>query len=302
MDTFHKENLVTTPESQMDRLAAEKAARETLPEDVRMDYELLEHYLPMLFANEHKMERYIAQHGLKMISENDYTAEYLPYHTRDNAWLSKYFASLTAKYNEPIDFQHISKYVAESAMFDGYRSIYEQDLIRAEIKHQMKTVEQDHAGLTMELDDFFRHTILDHMSCFGLDQHTVETVLESNAGIWRRPAMIKTFEQQFYPQHDMVIFNTQKSPDEWKNLIAFKQVHQDAWLRYREYAYYQQHKDIIDELGLANENMTMKPRMVAKLLQRLEKYNQICADKLAVIQPTVNEPNVSQQTTATLSR
>lgn len=48
--------------------------------------------------------------------------------------------------------------------------------------------------------------------------------------------------------------------------------HKDAWLRLREYLYYQEHSSIIDELGKATKIMKISPEKAQLLAQRNFQY------------------------------
>ena len=288
---FHAADLAN--QGQLERVIAEAAGNQ-LPEDLQHDFQMLSHHLPAFFPNEHAIEHMIAKTGLQRKFTEAYTVDLLPSHTRDQDWLSHYLAQGMAEKFEPIAFEHVQKYVAESAVFEGCRDFYERDLVKAQIKYQsqllpqdlMTTLSDDFRAREMgQYEEFFRRRIVDDLTFVGLDPHVVEVGLETNAQLWRKNAMVQAFESLYYPHDTMALINLHQSEAQCQNLAEFKQVHMALWLRHREYAYYQNHQAVIDELGLATNNMLMKPKVAAKMAQKLQKYDQIYQNKLAALCP-----------------
>lgn len=215
-----------------------------------------------------------------------YTAEYLPLHTRDNAWLTRY-AYQVASERDPqvkLKWKYVENYVAESPAFDIMRNEYEQRVLRAQIPYMLNKptpnglmdencCPHNYNGLP-NFDRFFRNEVIRCMARFGMDEHNVEIALERSADLWREQSMIQSFENVYYPL--TVLTDIHKSIDPWwRRLDKLKQAHQSVWLKVREYEYYQDHHEVIDELGLATENMQLKPSEVEKAKKKLIKFERI---------------------------
>lgn len=252
------------------------------------DENIISHHLSKMFPIDFKvkatLEQFVDQ--TREAQPNDiYTSDYLPFHTRDNAWLVEYATNVVNE-NEPdscIKPSSMKKFVSSAPAFNAVRCGYEQSLVRVQIPYLLNATRPNALlgkhrcpadfDYRTDYDQFFRDEVVKSFSDFGLDQHLVETVVEENAAVWRRPTMLKAFENRYYSDRTMNYLD----PNDFsaKRLMKLKTVHQNLWLQRREYEYYQDHRAIIDELGLATANMKMKPRAVRKLTEQLEKCERI---------------------------
>jgi len=152
--------------------------------------------------------------------QNDYKRQYLPFHTRDEAWLAKYVEEIfycvrTRKMIEKIhqrsfnigfkkiSAQDIQSYIAKSPKFATRRDDYEQNVVKKYInafsnfeqddfyypaKHKRKFWRegQDFYHDDVALDAIgFRQHIIAAMDFLGINNHNTKVTLELNAKSWR---------------------------------------------------------------------------------------------------------------------
>ena len=278
------------------KVGAYYAARE----DQMADEKLLYDNLAKMFPDQKDVEYVVARLKYQSPKErpnNIYTEDYLPYHTRDNNWLARYAAKVVsaAEPQARLHGKYVENFVAESSAFDIMRREYEQRLVRAQIPYMLEKPTPN--GLmdinccphnyndVPNYDNFFRNEVIRCLSRFGIDDHSLEIALERNADLWRKQTMIQSFENVYYPLTVLTDIHKTILPW-WRRVDKLKQAHQVVWLKVREYEYYQEHHDIIDELGLATENMLMKPNEVTKLRKNLVRFEHM-RDKMFEGDPTI---------------
>ena len=237
-----------------------------------MDYSKICEHLGYIFPKSNQIiamldkDRY--QSKCKKI-DDVYIADYLPFFLNDQTWLTNYVVQLIEK-AEPdykIKAKHVENFISKSSAFASVRSYYEVDLIEANIRYlydSFKNIKD-----LRNIDELFRDEVLRFMNHVDIDPHTIEANLEKKADLWREQMMLKAFENK-YAMHDVAI---SKHSDLWKKYFEnFKQAHKKVWMKQREYAYYQNHKDIIDELGLATKNMKINQSHAKILNYKLDKF------------------------------
>lgn len=270
------------------------------------DFERLYQYLPVLFPNADAVERLVNTLKYRDYAkyEEIFTNEYLPFHTRDEEWLLTYAVSVITDDPQmtPMHFKHIDQYVAHSKNFAQARDTYEQDLMHAQMAYLAQKPIPN--GLTrnlpyrlesVDIDEDFRRDFIDAFHRYGIPRHNIEVALETGAARWRPQLMQRTFESQYYP-HDALLAPDQDTSPWHKKLANLKPKHQAAWLKHREYAYYQEHKDIIDEVGTATPIMKLKPNSEAayQLLNKKLLYDQAYREIMDQIQQTAPEHEVTR--------
>ena len=263
------------------------------------------------------------------------TMQDLPYHTRDNAWLAQYVTYAIGQLREfnrdpenvtnrfakrllpyqggataptaVVPLPNIAAYVATAPSFDKYRCRYEQALTKEYINCLtlgLQPAEATHAGIQNkhDYDQFFRCRVVQAMVDVGIDRHSIEVSLETNAELWRDQAMVRAFKNTYHAELDqpnLCRFLIDQHPELFQSLIQWREIrakHQKLWLKHREYAYYQKHHAIIDELGLATPNMLLTPDQAKRLGQNLRhmdrlhqkmraKFQQAAATKVTLGQP-----------------
>ncbi len=106
----------------------------------------------------------------------------------------------------------------------------------------------------------FRKSFIDTMNeKFGIDEKLTEISLEKKSELWRPQVMLDTYKKVV----------EQKG---LRNYVADK--YKEALLKKFEYEYYQDNKKIIDELGVATNNMKLNIKQAERLNATIEKYEQ----------------------------
>ena len=178
-----------------------------------------------------------------------------------------------------ISLNHIQKFIESDPEFNAMLNAYKADLVRAQIKFMMNSRRPNglllcpqfskakndyvikpvyHPVFTRQernTDYKFRHGVIWAMEKLGIDPHTAEVALEKNAALWRE----QTMTDAYYNEYELVPSHTKKNLDvvTWCKIHDEREKNKAAWLRQREYQYYQDYKSIIDELNLATPNMKM---------------------------------------------
>lgn len=274
---FHKKDLTADPARQ-ERVFA-----------------FLERHLRNMFPSADAVQQWIKNVKHEAYRPNNiYTAEFLPFHTRDNLWLAKYTVQSVQPENTNIKFADVKAFVANSTAFDTARNQYELDLVKAQIQFLMDPKHMPN-GLMMlaSLEDqrewsrerknkdtceCFRGDVVRAMRALGLNQHTTEVGLEINADLWRRQNMESTFQWHY---ESIAAWH----PTELRHLLAEHHMtrteldqmgaqYREIWLKLREYQYYYDHKAIIDELGTATDNMKMSTDEACQLAVQAAHWHQ----------------------------
>ncbi len=256
---------------------------------MRADFLALNQILPSVFPTNPKTWHNEVFFELDEVNKALLIRDNLPHHTRDNAWLARYMQHILADYhnNQDVDLRNAEMFVSTSLDFDKYRCQYEQSLIKTRIQ-ELWDGSRSEAPIPVSYaagrfdhdvnyDKIFRQTVLNDMTNLGIDQHSVEVGLETNAKLWREGAMHHTFKNRYYPNA------TEMSIGDFLR----RGKHEDAWVKLREYQYYQEHKAVIDEVGCATNAMLITPYQVGVLTQINEKYHQKRQAVLAKNKPTV---------------
>lgn len=257
LDLFHKGHVKDVPKKTV---------------KMRADFMALNQILPGVFPTNPKSwsNEYVDEDLTLLIADN------LPHHTRDNAWLARYLQHLATEYhhNQDLALKNAEMFVATSLDFDKYRCQYEQNLVKTRIQElwddsrsALSLLSHDRAGRfdhNVNYDKMFRQTVVNDMTAVGIDPHSVEVGLETNANLWREGAMLQTFKNRYYPIESEMTLGS----------FLRRGKHEDAWLKLREYEYYQDHKAVVDEVGSTTNAMMITPYQVGVLTQINEKFHQ----------------------------
>ena len=253
--------------------------------------DILANMMPDIFPNEHEIQmmlRRLEYQDQATRPNKIYTAEYLPFHIRDNKWLTQYVHEVVSQKRLRciIGLKDIQDYVENSGVFYSSRDQYEENLIKAQIQYMLtkpvpnglmvsqRAPYQHH--YMADYDKFFRKQLVKALSQTGINKYKIEAGIERNAHLWRQQVMTQTFENLYYPHpYPELIEKHQEFDTWWGRLAQMKKEHQAAWLKYRELDYYAQHKAIIDRTGTATENMKMTGSDASQLLNEVKQYNTI---------------------------
>ena len=224
-------------------------------------------------------------HKTEARQNDDYTAENLPFHLQDAEWMVKYVISVVENYQPKFKLkpEHVEDYILNSPAFATMRNYFENDLVKAEINHLHEVMDQkalfdkSKDKICHDIEDYdlyFRKQISSIMSIFAIDSKVSESNIEKNADLWREKVMLQTFENKYNP-YEMTIMT--RNNLWYKYYKKFKAAHRKVWMKNREYEYYLEHKDLIDELGLATKNMKISDRKAEAIQNQLDKFeNKYC--------------------------
>ncbi len=136
--------------------------------------------------------------------------------------------------------------LGESAYFDVV-----SDLLENSVKNDKKN------DSSVPFYQLFRESFISIMNeKFGIDEKLTEISLEKNSQLWRPCVMFETY-QKTVAQKGLPY----SVPDKYKETL----------LKMFEYEYYQDNKKIIDELGVATDNMKLNAKQVGRLNAMIEK-------------------------------
>ncbi|MBQ8614976.1 MAG: hypothetical protein IJ415_00175 [Clostridia bacterium] len=196
----------------------------------------------------------------------------LPCHLRDNDWLSKL---LHRKLNDKgiyIPKHTIKKFMDSSETFANLRHKHELRIVKWQINwinnggsNWLAPEGTDEFSLLFseDVDKIIRGGVVKTLRAIGMDGEVIEEGLEKYADIWRPSAMSKGFGHKYEPIVFMV--GTPGKADE---------DHKQNWIADREYRYYQEHKNSVDNYGIKTPAMQMTAEEHAKLATILEKQNE----------------------------
>lgn len=292
--------------------------------DVVQAHTVLFPYLATMFPDQAAVAELVAapqyRKHKKMRAVHPHTAEYLPFHLDDYQWLAKYAIRVLRRHkiHDKLDKDAVVDFFRVSPVFAKYRDDYAQNLTKAQVQYlltqnapnRFTTPHFSPARTRADYyyDQLFRFEVVDSMTRLGIDEHTVETALETDAAKWRKPVMARTFENRYqdnpfidevrnadptqvitYTGHAVFPGSTQELraayPVLWNNLDLVKQDHRQTWLAYREYEYYQAHQTVIDELGTATANMDLTPTEAVALQHKVNQYHLLHQDIHRAISP-----------------
>ena len=233
---------------------------------------------------------------------NTFAKQFLPYRNLDGK------TDLTTPDNTQPNVKplpNIVQYVAAGPNFDKYRCRYEQTLVQQYINclsRGMHPAKETYAGLQgiNDYDQFFRCRVVQAMVDLGIDRHSIEISLEINADMWRNQAMHQAFKNIYHAELDETNLCTlliNQNPQLFSALIQWREIrakHRRLWLKKREWAYYQKHQAIIDELGLATPNMLLNPEQVKRLDQNIRYCDRLHQKMRAKFQQAAQSITIGQ--------
>lgn len=261
--------------------------------DVKSDYLTLHRSLPEIFPlDEHMLQnlvdhsRYVDYLQGEVRPNNIYTLEYLPFHLVDENWVANYVVNVICTKNpqQRLNRDNVKNYVQHSGHFIARREKFESMLVKAQIKYMMSHDQPNgfmpyyNPKIAKELSDWdlqFREMARRALTFTAmLDRHSVEVGIEEHANLWRHQCMEEEFEKRYGCFQKWIDLDNRRLDrnHQVKFKLNFKNNFKNAWLQNREYEYYQNHKQAIDELGLANKNMKMTTTEIFKVRQKAFNY------------------------------
>ena len=280
-----------------DNLASDKTK-------LKQDFNILREYLAELFPTketlgfDNELINYFQGINNEFVVEAKYDEKFsknkstnlLPFHTRDNQWLTEFFFDIVKtqiKWEKKFyknrsaycpSFSSVKAFVETDPSFALARNSFEVDLTRAQLEYMIESkypndfLVKDHdeygnldnnvyyhptlSRIRPDTDKTFRNGVVNAMTSIGINSHSIEVGLEQYSNLWRK----ETMQDAFYNRYDAnEILNISKKHPNYD--------YEGVWFRLREYQYYQKHKAIIDELGLATPNMKIN-QLEAKRLDK----------------------------------
>lgn len=228
--------------------------------------EVLYRIMPEMFPDESATYRWIEQVKAEKNRPTDvYTADYLPFHTRDVDWLAHYACQMVRDFEpgKSVRFATAKTVVKVNPTFGKLRNIYEQSLVKSQIKYMTSNIKPNglmgghwkRIVLDTDYDFDFHYGVMTAMQNLGIDRKVAEDSLEINAGLWRRSAMELAFNNG----------HRHKTTD-----IYNKDEHFDVWLPLREDKYYSVFRQAVDRVGSKTNGM----KLTREQKKALETMNQ----------------------------
>lgn len=219
----------------------------------------------------------------------------IPYHIRDNAWLTELILRKYKLYY--FQTTDVINYLDNSEYFAHLRDEYEQKIVSWQIDWMLNggenwIVDEKYGGdlylFSSKCDYAFRKGISDTLLSIGINNNAIEEGIEKNANKWREIYMRLAFNNQYY----QCIYNI--DDDTKDNNYNFDKEHYEKWLKLRLYEYYNDHKDSVDKYGEVLPAMKMSQSEVKQLkselrikhderMKKIDEYNNLRDDKIKKI-------------------
>lgn len=261
--------------------------------------ELLDACLPAVFPK----QEYILNNLKGLTPKNKilvryYNKAFLPYRTRDTAWLARYFEQICDAYyvNNPripiknqlavkrLPLCYFESYIESSEKFDALRCQYEYNLasayasitLNADVDDfYMKSFEKTIECCDPEYSELFRNRIIGAMKYLGVDSYHAEVGVEMCKGVWQDKVMAQTFANTFHLSGVNQLLSAdgvfaKKMPRQWKKLVNLANILYARWstLYYSEYQ--NQHRDIINHLGNIDNKKNLTKTEMKNLQNEVE--------------------------------
>lgn len=211
-------------------------------------------------------------------------------HLRDDKWLASRLQEFELK---DIFLGTILNYVKTSPVFKAERDIYEQKIVRWQITYMIndgagwlvpKEFNGDLIGFDKNCDIGFRKGILDTLEAIGMNRDAIEKGIEENVDLWRENLMLTAFRNTYEPTIGFINLKFKEPP-------PASEEHRKAWMKFRLYQYYQEHKASIDKYGVVTPEMEMKEEEVQNLKEYLAKMHE---ERMAYLEELKNKPTQSK--------
>ncbi len=234
-----------------------------------------------------------------------YTAKYLPFHTRHEAWLANYIVKLVKDLQTKLSLDgkksaykmlgdvtraDAIRYMKTSTEFVNKRNVYEQDLVKAYIlllrnntSDDFYTVAEEKQAIIKHKNclNVFRNRIMEAMRFLGLPENVIDLEIEKKRNLWYSRMQNHTFANKYI--HLPAIENNRNFifPNlyqEWCGFDDSINKFNVLWKKLNDYQYYQAYKPVIDKAGMANQNMKISKSQSVFLLKKTnEAFQQYCA-------------------------
>lgn len=225
--------------------------------------ELLEEVVKTFFPNDGQWYSGCFRRSKELYMSN------LPCNLRDDKWLA---AMLIREKNlEHLNYYDVLDFVRNSEVFKDARHNYELEIVKWQIDWIRNGGEgwissEEYGGdavfFTSVCDLGFRQGVLNTLLAIGMNKDVIEEGLEKYADMWREKYMKIAFHNEYEPVFYLADPNVQLKPVD--------QEHKQAWLKYRKYEYYQNHKRVVDKYGTPDDDMLMSNKEAYEIKQYLD--------------------------------
>lgn len=183
-------------------------------------------------------------------------------HLRDDNWLATRLQSMNL---EDVDYLDMLAYVLRSSEFKKLRHDYEQRIVKWQIEWMKSGGDgwlvpegygEDFALYYGTCDIAFRKGVVLTLKAINMNAEAIEEGLESNSDIWLMQQMKSAYRLTYCcPMFSDI--NPSDLPEDKE--------HEEKWLRYRMYEYYQEHKESVDKYGKATDDMLISAEEAEEL-------------------------------------
>ncbi len=227
--------------------------------------EILEEEIKKFFPNEGVWYSNCFGQPSEVVYEN------LPCHLRDNDWMSKLLHGTLNYKGIYIPQRTIKKFMDNSENFANLRHEHELRIVKWQINWikdggsnwlMPKGTDEFSLLFSGDVDKIIRGGVVKTLKAININEEVIEEGLEKYADIWRPFAMSTSFSHIYEPIVFMVGIPYKADEEHKKN-----------WIANREYEYYQQHKNSVDNYGTKTPAMQMTPEEHTQLVFILEKQN-----------------------------
>ena len=193
----------------------------------------------------------------------------LPCNLRDSEWLARMFREKCNLYD--VNFYDVLEFVKNSKIFNELRHNYELEIVKWQINWIKNGGEGwitdeklggDCVFFSEVCDLGFRKGVLDTLLAIGMNKEVIEEGLEKYSDLWRN----QYISSAFWNKYNCIFFLADPNVP----VPEIDKEHQEAWIRYRKYQYYQTHKKMVDKYGKTDEDMLMDEDEALRLKCYLE--------------------------------
>ncbi len=260
---------------------------------------------------------------LKMVDKMDnqiYTAQYLPFHTRDNVWLANYIAKLVHDLQvKPsrdgkkssyrmlgvVGLADVMQFMKNSVEFTQARDCYEQNLVASYIpllsdntRDDFFTVAEEKRAILSHkhCSTLFRYRITEAMRFLGLPEDVIELGIEKNRSKWYARMQKHTFANLYehvpmLEQNSQYIYSYLR-----KELLALEKARDEFqvnWEKLEALKYYKAHKAAIDKVGGGASYMKISKGQAVNLMKKTNatflEYKRLLLNIIGQIKPDDEE-------------
>ena len=278
----------TKPSTIYSLFVDDMAAIDHLDASQKLDFERLFQSLPLIFPDEASTACTIRElQKEKALSFERETINYkflkssfVALHLFNQQWMVNHIDGIVNQGKKYVSEATIKQFIGMPT-FQEARQEYLQKYFRAKIKDFMSKpfVENREERLQepftckgfvdfkdrINCDKYFREHLRCCFTLEGFDYRIIEREIERNADLWRPQVMKKSIDN-YYQMHMKYLTKSELNS-------SFEKSFKESCLVYREYKYYQKHKNVIDELAIATPNMKITPSQARLIKNKISQIS-----------------------------